>query len=238
MKTAIQKIIKSVAEEYKQDKNVLGIMLFGSVTRNKFDEYSDVDIYILLKDKYRFSRRNFEKDGIRVDIIFDTIKEVGDYLKEDKNNVRRNTSHMLAHGKILFQRTKDLEKIQRVAKNNLNLKTKYKNDEILMHKYSIDDFWGEVQRDIKNKDHLAFGLDSQLLINNILELFLKINKTFFRRPNEMMKILKKLDIKFANAVRDFYKEKDVAKKKKILEFLVSYIYKKSDGPMPHDWTIK
>jgi hypothetical protein len=54
--------------------------------------------------------------------------------------------------------------------NNLKLKTKYKKGEILMHKYSIDDFWGEVQRDIKNNDYLAFGLDSHLLIS----------KNFFR----------------------------------------------------------
>ena len=145
---------------------------------------------------------------------------------------------MLAHGKILFQRTKDLEKIQRVAKNNLGLKTKYKEDEILMHKYSIDDFWGEVQRDIKNGDYLAFGLDSQLLMNNILELFLKINKVFFHQPNEMMRTMERLDIEFANGVRDFYKENDIERKKKTLDFLVKYIYSKSGGPMPNIWIIK
>ena len=238
METTIQKIIKKTTNEYKQDKNVLGIMLFGSAARNKFDKYSDIDLYILLKKKGKFSRKNFESNGVRVDMILDTMKEAKNYLKEDKNNVRRNTSHMLAHGKILFQRTKDLEKIQQAAKNNLSLKTKYKEDEILMHKYSIDDFWGEIQRDIKNKDYLAFGLDSQLLMNNILELFLKINKIFFHQPNEMMKILGKLDVKFANAVRDFYKENDIKKKKEILEFLVKYIYSKSGGPMPNTWAIK
>jgi len=218
MKTIIQNIIKKIIDEYKQDKNVLGIMLFGSVARNKFDEYSDVDIYVLLKNKKRFSRKNFESNGLRVDIILDTLKEAKNYLKEDKNNVRRNTSHMLAHGKILFQRTKDLEKIQRAAENNLGLKTKYRKDEILMHKYSIDDFWGEVQRDIKNKDYLAFGLDSQLLMNNILELFLKINKTFFRQPNEMMKILKKIDAKFAKAITNFIKKKTLKGRKESLNF--------------------
>lgn len=238
METTIQKIIKKITDEHKQDKNVLGIMLFGSVARNKFDEYSDIDIYILLKKKGKFSRKNLESNGMRVDMILDTKKETRNYLKEDRYNVRRNTSHMLAHGKILFQRTKDLEKIQRAARDNLSLKTKYKKDEILMHKYSINDFWCEVQRDIKNKDYLAFGLDSQLLMNNILELFLKINKIFFHQPNEMMRILEKLDIEFANSVRDFYKENDIEKKKKILDFLVKYIYNKSGGPMPNTWTIK
>jgi len=93
-----------VVKKYKQDKNVLGILLFGSVARNKFDNYSDIDIYILLDKKGKFSRENFVNNKIRVDIIFNTIKEAKDYLKEEKNNVRRITSHMLAHGKILFQK--------------------------------------------------------------------------------------------------------------------------------------
>lgn len=75
-------------------------------------------------------------------------------------------------------------------------------------------------------------------MNNILELFFKINKTFFRQPNEMMIILEKLDIKFAHSVKDFYKESDIKKKKKILNFLVKYIYDKSGGPMPNIWTTK
>lgn len=65
-----------------------------------------------------------------------------------------------------------------------------------MHKYSIDDFWGETQRDARNSDYLAFGLDSQLLMNNIIELFLKLKGEFFRQPNEMSEIFKKLDKKF------------------------------------------
>ncbi len=47
MDKIIQKICNNIVEQYKQDKNVLGIMLFGSVARDKFDEYSDVDIYIV-----------------------------------------------------------------------------------------------------------------------------------------------------------------------------------------------
>ena len=60
-KILVEKVIKEVVEEYKQDKNVLGVMVFGSVVRRRFDEYSDIDIYVLLKNKGGFLRRNFEK---------------------------------------------------------------------------------------------------------------------------------------------------------------------------------
>jgi len=238
MDKIIQKICNDTVRQYKRDKNVLGIMLFGSTTQDKFDQYSDVDIYILLNKKGKLSRNNFVKDGVRVDIIFNTIKEVKNYLKEDKGNIRRITSHMLAYGKILFQREGVLKKVFLIAQKNLKLKTKYKGSEVLMHKYSIDDFWGEVQRDIENKDYLAFGLDSQLLVNNILELFLKLNGEFLQQPNEMMKILKKLDKKFADRMESFYREDNIQKKKEILAKLVEYIYRKSGGPLPKRWMLK
>lgn len=238
MKKFIRKICDDILKQYKPNKNVLGILLFGSAARNKFDQYSDVDIYILLNKRGKFSRNNFIKNGLRVDIILNTIKEAKHYLKEDKNNLRRITSHMIAHGEILFQRGEILKGVQTIAKSNLRLTTKYKKGEILMHKYSIDDFWGEVQRDIKNNDYLAFGLDSHLLISNIIELFLKLNGGFLRQPNEMAGVLKKLDRKFSDKIENFYGASNIQNKKRILSDLVEYIYKKSRGPLPSKWFLK
>ncbi len=237
MKKIIQKIYKEVVNKYKNNKNVLGVVLFGSVARNKFDQYSDIDIYILLKKKINYSRLNFIKYNIQVDIILNTVSEAKNFLKEEKYGVRRNTSHMLAHSKIIYQAGNDLEKIIMEAKNNLKLRTKYNNDEILMHKYSIDDFWGEVRRDIRNKDYTAFGLDSQLLLNNIIELFLKLKGEFWKQPNEIFKTLNKSDKKFAEKIKNFYKTNNMESGGKLAE-LVAYIYKKSNGVLPQKWTIK
>ena len=238
MKEFIQKICDDVVKEYKPNKNVLGILLFGSAARNKFDQYSDVDIYILLNKKGIFSRNNFIKDGVRVDIIANTIKEAEEYLKEDRNNLRRITSHMLAHGEILFQRGKNLEKIQTIAKNNLKLKTKYKKSEILMHKYSIDDFWGEVQRDFKNNNYMACELNSHLLMKNVIELFLKIKGGFLRRPDEIADVINKRDKKFGYYMKKFYKTRNLKNRIIILSKIINHIYTLSNGPLPSKWQIK
>ena len=238
MKEFIQKICGDVVKKYEPNKNVLGILLFGSAARNKFDQYSDVDIYILLNKKGIFSRNNFIKDGVRVDIIANTIKEAEEYLKEDRNNLRRITSHMLAHGEILFQRGKNLEKIQTIAKNNLKLKTKYKKSEILMHKYSIDDFWGEVQRDFKNNNYMACELNSHLLMKNVIELFLKIKGGFLRRPDEIADVINKRDKKFGYYMKKFYKTRNLKNRIIILSKIINHIYTLSNGPLPSKWQIK
>lgn len=238
MKKIIQKICSDAIKQYKPDKNVLGILLFGSAARNKFDKYSDVDIYVLLRKKGVFSRSNFIKNGLRIDVIFNTITEARNYLKQDKNNLRRITSHMIAHGVILFQRGKNLEEIQAVAMDNLGLKTQYGKNDVLMHKYSIDDFWGEVRRDMENKNYIAFGLDSHLLISNIIELSLKLKGETLRQPNEIKNILSQIDKKLAGYIENFYKEGSFQKKKIILANLVRHIYKVSGGQLPNKWALR
>ena len=238
MKKLIQKICNDIVKQYKQNKNVLGVLLFGSVARNKFDKYSDIDIYILLNKNGKFSRNNFIKNGLRVDIIFNTIEEAKNYLKEDRNNLQRVTSHMLSHGIILFQRQQHLKKIQTIAKNNLRLKTKYKNSEVLMHKYSIDDFWGEVQRNFIHNDYVAFELNSYLLMKNVIELFFKIKRDFLRQPNEIISIINKKDKKLGNYIKNFYKIKNLKNRLTILSKIINHIYQLSNGPLPRKWRIK
>lgn len=91
MEKFIQKICNDIIEQYKQDKNVLGIMIFGSAAKNKFDRYSDIDFYVLLKKKNKYSRLNFIRSQVRIDIISDTVGMCRTYLKKDQHSVRRNT---------------------------------------------------------------------------------------------------------------------------------------------------
>jgi len=237
MNKIIQKICDQIVWEYKQNKNVLGIMLFGSAVNNKFDKYSDIDIYVLLKKEDKYSRYSFLKDDALVEIIFDTVGKIKSYLKEEKVSVRRNVSHMLAHGKILYETGDNFKKLQTIAKHNLKSKTNSNREEILMHKYSIDDFWDQVQRDTKNKNYLSFGLTSQLLLNNIIELFLKRHGEFLRPPSEMSEVLGKLDKNFYGRIKNFYKTANIKTKKRILSGLIKYIYKKTGGSLPDRWSL-
>ena len=238
MRQFIGETSKYVISLYKNNKNVLGIFLFGSAARNKFDKHSDIDFFIVLSKKSKFSRVNFVKNKVRVDIIFNTEKEAYQYLKNDKNSMSRITSHMLAYGKILFDTKNTLKKLQKLSINNLKSKTKHCDDDILMHKYSIDDFWEETKRDIEKKDFFAFGLDSQLLIKNIIELFLRMNKQFSRRPDETGRLIYKIDKKFFNLINSFYKTGSIEKRMRALAVLVKYIYQKSGGVLPSSWRIK
>jgi len=233
-----QGIAKYLVDKYKEDKNVLGIAVFGSAAKDESDKYSDVDIYIILKKLGKFSRINYVKNNVRVDIILSTLKETNAYLDSDKRSLKRITSDMLADGIIIFDRENTLKNVIKTAKNNMRQKTKCSKEEILMHKYSIDDFWGETQRDVKNNDYFAFGVDSQLLINNIVELFLKINGFALPQPKKISGLLNQLDSRLAALINGFYRENILEAKGKVLGEIVDYIYKATGGPLPDKWHIK
>lgn len=72
---------------------------------------------------------------------------------------------------------------------------------------------------------MTFGLDSQLLVNNILELFLKLNREFLQQPNETAKLLKRLDKKFTDRMENFYKEGNI-------QWSTAY------DPLPNRWILK
>src|SRR3989338_667923 len=238
MNNRIQHICRYIVSLYKKDSAILGVMLFGSVVRGQFDKFSDVDIYILRSRTGRYSRESLIINNIRVDVIINTTQEAKTYLKEDKCNVRRNTSHMLAYGQIMYEHGKILNRLQKMAKNNLKLKTKYTTEEVLMHKYSIDDFWGEVQRDYKSGNNLAFTLDANLLINNAIELFLKLNGEYFRQPNEMQQLIYKLNPNLALILNKYIRAKNNKIKLRALSNLMKYIYKISGGALPDKLLIK
>jgi len=86
-----EKIIKKLrnwAEKFSFDKNILAVVLFGSLSRKEATPASDADILILLKDsKERFDNRiqEFLPDGIgiSVDVFPYTIEEFKRSLEEN-----------------------------------------------------------------------------------------------------------------------------------------------------------
>jgi len=79
--------LKSWAESLSHNKDVVGIILFGSLAKKEATPASDADIIILLRDsKERFDDRipHFlpKKIGLTVEVFPYTIKEFHSSLKE------------------------------------------------------------------------------------------------------------------------------------------------------------
>lgn len=237
-KQIINRISDQVVSRYKKTKNILGIFLIGSAARGTFDEYSDIDFLIILAKRGKYRRENFSTEtNFDAEILFNTLWEIKRYLKEEKASIYRNTSHMLANGKIIYQISPIVRRLQRAAQKNMKGKTKCSNDEIVMHKYSLGDFLEDARRDAAHKDAIAFYLDSHFLIQNSIELLFKLNNNFYRKPKEMAGLLRSIDHHFVVLLQSFYKANSLQNKLKKLEQISDLVAKKSGGKLSSNWVL-
>lgn len=235
--TQRDRILDSLKKEYQQDPNVLGMIFFGSQAQGRTDEFSDLDVYVILsKDDGR--KRIYKRiQGTRVDILFDTVESIANYLKKEEGKFWRNVSHMLATGKILFSHSTKLPRLLKRAKRSLTRKTRMTRDERLMHVYSIEDYWYKAQRDAKNRDVLAFQKDTTHVVNNAIELLLKAHGDYLPPARELDVKLKRIDKIFRNGLFKFYKAKNLQSQLSSLRLLVRHIGKQF-GTVPNNWTVK
>ncbi|PIZ99309.1 MAG: hypothetical protein COX77_01905 [Candidatus Komeilibacteria bacterium CG_4_10_14_0_2_um_filter_37_10] len=237
MNKKIEQIYSELISHYQTNLNNIGYLAFGSAARGQEDENSDIDFYIITKKKPQHYRENFIYKGQRIDILFDSVLELEKYLENEKNNLRRPVANMIYNSKLVLAKTGAVIMLMKKSKIVLQSKIKYSKSEVLMHKYSLDDFLGEAIRDYKTKNIFAFTLDAQLIIDNSVELFCKLNNITLTQPREMLNKIFKKDKKFAGLIREYSAIINSRNRLNSLKKIVKYIYSISNGALPNKWSV-
>jgi len=223
--------------QFIKDPNIIGVMLFGSQTSGKTDAFSDIDLYVLTLRAGRYTRLGFHLDTVLVDVLVDSLDKAKKYLRADRGAIRRPTSLMLANGKILFARTKNLAQLQRTAQENLKIKTLSKQSDFLMHAYSLEDFLTDLQRDAAKNDVLRFNLDSALFINNAIEFVLRKHGSYLRQTRETLEALTKYDSLFVKIIKQMSSAGSLQKRVLLAQKLRTHLYKHYECDLPDAWKI-
>ncbi len=91
-------VLEKIKNEFMKDQNVLGLLVFGSVSKGTFHKDSDIDLYIVY--------RKFDKEYEFTTGFVDGIK-IG-FSKYSKEKLRFNIinvpyrMYIFAHAKILY----------------------------------------------------------------------------------------------------------------------------------------
>lgn len=237
--TMVDQISKTILDKYKGNRDVVGIFIIGSAAQNTFDEYSDIDFFIILEKTNGLSRENFlSRENINVETLFNTVAEVQEYLHKERTSLYRNTSHMLARGKLLYSSSNVAKQLQLKAQDNLKQKTTHSDSEVVMNKYSINDFLEDVRRDTRNNDIIAFHQDSSYLIQNCIELVLRFNGSYNLKPKSMPEVLAGIDKYFVDILINFYQAQNLHEKLKLLEQISEHVVTVCGGKLPSNWSLK
>ena len=120
-------------------KEVEAILLVGSYAVGNNNEYSDIDIYIILKDKIKYRERgNILINGILIEYFMNPIRKVIDYLKNDKRGHGGSMANMLINGLLIYGNRKVIKELKRKARYYLNRKNK-KDKQYYYHAWDMYD---------------------------------------------------------------------------------------------------
>ena len=133
----LQKFIK----QRENKKEVIGALVCGSYITGNPSNHSDIDIHFLLDEKTSWRERGNEViDGILIEYFANTTKRHHQYLEDDFNSRRRINAHMFCTGKVLFDKTGELEELIQYSKKYLKKKNPKQNmTQIEIAKYHIWD---------------------------------------------------------------------------------------------------
>ncbi|GHU18680.1 hypothetical protein FACS1894163_10970 [Spirochaetia bacterium] len=151
-----EKTIELLVKEAKKDKNIIGVILIGSLAKNTSTKNSDVDVLVIVNDiefekrkkqKNYFLGTNFEPSMFPVEIEGKIINK--DYLKriwKDGNECVKNTFSKI---KILYSYDKEIDELlENMDTKNIEKEENIKKFYALMKSYrfkSNDDLTNIIQ---------------------------------------------------------------------------------------------
>jgi predicted nucleotidyltransferase len=121
-KDALNRFIK----KYKKNDDVEAILLIGSYAVNNNNEYSDIDVFIVLKDRCEYRERGNKKVGnYIIEYFMNPIYKIEDYMLNDKRGHGGAVANMLLNGKLLHGNKVVVERLKREALKAIENKNEY-----------------------------------------------------------------------------------------------------------------
>ncbi len=112
--------LKKFIEPYLKDEEVEAILLVVSYAVNNQNQFSDIDVYIILNDNAEYRERGNKKiDDYLIEYFINPVHLVREYLQNDKRGHGGAMANMLLKGKIIIDRHNiipDLQKEAQIAK--------------------------------------------------------------------------------------------------------------------------
>lgn len=100
-KLALNEFVK----KYENNEDVEAILLVGSYAAGNQNEYSDIDVYIILNDNANYQERGnlLVKDHL-IEYFINPIYKVREYMQEDKRGHGGAMANMLLNGKVILDK--------------------------------------------------------------------------------------------------------------------------------------
>ncbi len=112
-----EEALEEFIKDYRHNKDVEAILLVGSYAVNNNNQYSDIDVYIILNNKVKYQQRgNLLVKGYLIEYFINPINKIIKYLQNDKRGHGGPMANMIINGKVLYDKNNLIPKLKRKAK--------------------------------------------------------------------------------------------------------------------------
>lgn len=164
--------LKEFLKKYEDNDDIVGAMLCGSYANSSNNEYSNIDVYLILKDGISYKKIGCsESNSYLIEYFIRTSSEIEKCMKKEFENGLEKTANMLAYSKIIYDLDGSAKRIQDKAleyiDKKLNNITDYKLD---INNYYISNTLRKLEISLKEND-LNFNLIYYSLLGNIYDMY-------------------------------------------------------------------
>lgn len=165
---ALEKFLK----KWKDREEVIGAIVCGSFITGNPSKHSDIDIHILLDSKTSWRERGNEIiDGILIEYFANPVQKHYEYTEEDFKQRRKVNAHMFCTGKVLFDKTGELNKLIKDSRKCFVRKyPKQKKFQIEVSKYNIWDMCDNLE-EVFETDKEEFFLVFYVYLNQLFDYY-------------------------------------------------------------------
>ncbi len=234
--------LKEFLRQYEDNDDVIGAMLCGSYAAGNQNEYSDIDVYLILKDNVNYQERgNIDSNSYLIEYFMSPKSEIEKYMEKEFIDGKQVTANMLAYGKIIYDLDGSVKELQDEALSYIDRSIdNIKSEKLDMNNYHIWDNFDELKVCLK-ENNPNFNLIYYNLLGFVYDAYCeylsipKLPKTKvykiltdeeYRRKYHVFKLPEEEFIKLY--IRCFDMDK-LSIMYKNMEALINYYYKKQGG---------
>jgi predicted nucleotidyltransferase len=165
---ALDKFLKP----WKENKEVIGIVVCGSYITGSPTKHSDIDLHIVLKRGCSWRERgNKIVDGILMEYFANPPEQIEKYMESDYKKRRTMDAHMFSTGKVLFDKDGEVEKLRVLARSYLKKSfDKMPSFKVEFGKYHLFDMADNLE-EVFNRNTPDFDFVYFNFLNNLLEYY-------------------------------------------------------------------
>ncbi|MDD3498621.1 MAG: nucleotidyltransferase domain-containing protein [Candidatus Moranbacteria bacterium] len=236
----VKKFTKSFISEH-ESVDIEGILLFGSAVDEKhFNQHSDVDLYVVIKNIGKRYRGVKNINGIEIDYFVNPIKQLREDFEAAKIINKKTVLSMLADGKIIQDKDSNLQKLKEEAKNELKKisQKKMTDHQIFIAKYFIKDYLNDIKDSSEVNNIFAWQRNISLLLNYLVDTFCAYHGILIAKPKYQKELINSADPKFLEIYEEIASVHSRADAEIMIKKLSKYVLDDMGGALENDWELE